>query len=61
MAKFANKPKGRPSKRQALNKKYKINKKVREHNKKVKKEAKKMKTIGMFRKSRFVDRLINRG
>jgi nuclear GTP-binding protein len=52
MAKFINKPKHRTSKRQNLNMKYKITKKVAEHNKRVKKEARKLKALGMIKKSK---------
>lgn len=51
MVKFSNKPKARTSGRVALNMKYKIKKKVKEHNRKVKKEARKMKAMGMVKKS----------
>ncbi|CAK63270.1 unnamed protein product (macronuclear) [Paramecium tetraurelia] len=51
MAKFTNKPKGRTSKRLALNKKYKIEKKVKQHHKKLKKEARKMSALGQIKKT----------
>lgn len=51
MGKFANKPKGRPSKRRTLKVKYKIERKVKQHNKRVKKEARKLKNKGVHHKS----------
>ena len=50
MVKFANKPKGRPSKRKSLKTKYKIERKIKQHNKRVKKEAKKLKGKGLKHK-----------
>ena len=41
MGKYANKPKGRPSKRQTLKVKYKIERKVKQHNKRMRREARK--------------------
>lgn len=51
MVKFTNKPKGRTSKRVALNMKYKLEKKVKQHHKKLRKEARKMTALGMVKKS----------
>jgi nuclear GTP-binding protein len=42
MVKFANKSKGRPSKRKSLMVKYKIERKVKQHKKRVRREARKM-------------------
>lgn len=50
MVKFANKAKGRPSKRKTLKVKYKIERRVKQHNKRVKKEAKKLKGKGLKHK-----------
>lgn len=50
MVKFANKPKGRPSKRRTLKTKYKIERKVKQHHKRVRREAKKMKGTGLKHK-----------
>lgn len=49
MAKFANKAKGRPTKRKTLKVKYKIERKVKQHNKRLKKQAKKLKEKGVKR------------
>lgn len=51
MVKFSNKPKAGRSKRQKLSKKYKIEKKVKQHHRKLKKEARKMTALGMAKKS----------
>jgi len=51
MGKFANKPRGRPTKRQPLKKKHKIEKRVREHKRKLRKEARKMKAMGIVKTS----------
>ena len=50
MVKFANKAKGRPSKRKTLKVKYKIERRVKQHNKRAKKEAKKLKGKGLKHK-----------
>lgn len=50
MVKFANKPKGRPSKRKTLKVKYKIERKVKQHNKRVRREARKLKGTGLKHK-----------
>jgi nuclear GTP-binding protein len=50
MVKFANKAKGRPTKRRTLKVKYKIERKVKQHKKRVKKEAKKIKGTGLKHK-----------
>lgn len=50
MVKFANKPKGRPSKRRTLKDKYKIERKVKQHNKRVRREARKLKGTGLKHK-----------
>lgn len=50
MVKFANKAKGRPSKRKTLKVKYKIERRVKQHNKRVKKQAKKLKGKGLKHK-----------
>ena len=47
MGKFANKPKGRPTKRKTLKLKYKIERKVKQHKRRVKKEARKLKSKGV--------------
>ena len=47
MVKFANKAKGRPSKRRTLKVKYKIERKVKQHNKRVRKEVRKLKSKGV--------------
>lgn len=53
MVKFANKAKGRPTKRKTLKVKYKIERKVKQHNKRVRREARKMKSKGLtHRKSK---------
>lgn len=52
MAKFANKPTHRSSKRQTSKLKNNIDKRVKEHNRKMKKEAKQLKAIGVIKKSK---------
>ena len=51
MVKYSNKAKSKPSKRQNLKTKYKINRKVKQHRKKMKKEAKKLQSKGIKLKS----------
>jgi nuclear GTP-binding protein len=50
MAKFANKPRGKPTKRKTLKTKYKIERKVKQHKKRVRKEARKLKGQGLKHK-----------
>jgi nuclear GTP-binding protein len=50
MVKYANKPKGRPSKRKTLKTKYKIERKVKQHHKRVRREARRMKDSGLKHK-----------
>jgi len=45
--KYSNKAKAKPSKRQNLKTKFKINRKVKQHRKKMKKEAKKLQSKGI--------------
>lgn len=52
MVKYSNKPKGRPSKRQTLKVKYKIERKVKQHNKRLRREARKFNSKGIKPKSK---------
>lgn len=54
MVKFSNKAKSKPSKRQNLKTKYKIDRKVKQHKKKMKKEAKKLKNQGIKLKRTYI-------
>jgi nuclear GTP-binding protein len=59
MGKFTNASKGRPSKRQALGQKHKIEKRVKEHNRKLRKEARKMKSLGLQKKASMKKKITN--
>ena len=50
MVKYANKPKGRPTKRKTLKVKYKIERKVKQHKKRVRKEARNLRGEGLKHK-----------
>jgi hypothetical protein len=51
MVKFANRGRGKASKRTTLKTKYKIERKVKQYRKKIKKEANKLKASGIRHKS----------
>ena len=53
MVKFANRGRGKTSRRMTFKKKFKIEKKVKQYRKKLKKEAKNLKATGIKHKSTF--------